>query len=94
MLLNIFGTNVQGRYTKLFLSYATYYACREIFLHWRDAAPPTVSWCSVLNSVLPLYRIAYLNRNCPSNFDKIWSGWIAAWGSEIADDDLGLAAAT
>lgn len=33
MLLNIFDDNVRSRHTRLFLSYATLYARREIFLH-------------------------------------------------------------
>lgn len=73
LLLNVFDDHVRGRYTKLFLSYATFYACREIFLHWKDAAPPIVStWRSVLNPVLPLYKIIYPNWNYPKKFNKIW----------------------
>lgn len=56
MLLNIFYPNVRGKYTKLFLSYATFYARKEIFLHWKDASPPRVSsWRLAMNSILPLY---------------------------------------
>lgn len=82
MLLNVFDSRVRGKYTRLFLNYATFYARREIFLHWKDNAPPTVSlWRLKLNSVLPLYKLTYTNRNCPAKFDKIWSGWIDVWGT-------------
>lgn len=91
MLLNIFNASVRGRHTRLFLSYATFYTRKEIFLHWKDAAPPTVpTWCSVLNSMLPLYKITYINRNCSGKFDKIWLGWIDAWETEILDDAQGI----
>lgn len=71
MLLTVFDGYNTGRYARLFLRYATFYARREIFLHWKDALPPTIyTWRSVLNSVLPLYKITYLNRNCPQKFDK------------------------
>lgn len=78
-LLNVTIDPSVGKYTKLLIAYATYYARREILLRW---TPPTITtWRNTLNAVLPLYKITYINRNCPSKFDKIWSSWIDSWGS-------------
>lgn len=56
------------RHVKLFLFYALYYARREILLKWKQPTPPTVnSWIAAVNSVLPLYKLTYENRNCQKN---------------------------
>lgn len=92
MLLNVLADPTVRKYTKLFIAYPTFFARREILLRWRSGAPPTATdWRNTLNTVLPLYKITYINRNCPSKFDQIWSSWIDSWGSlqlDVAPPDL------
>lgn len=94
LLLNVLVDSGVGKYAKLFIAFATYYARREILLRWKLSEPPTVNaWRKTLNTVLPLYKITYVNRNCPSKFDKIWSSWIDSWGSlplEVSPPSPGL----
>lgn len=82
MLLNILADPTVRKYAKLFIVYSTFYARREILLRWKNGAPPTATdWRNTLNAVLPLYKITYINRNCPNKFEEIWSSWIDSWGS-------------
>lgn len=75
-LLSYLGDVEGDRYTKLCLTFALYYARREILLRWKGTDIPTVaSWRSAINKVLPLYKITYKSRNCPAKFEKIWSHW-------------------
>lgn len=73
---------VEGdRYAKLCLTFTLFYARREILIRWKSVEPPTrASWLQTVNAVLPLYRITYKSRHCPTKFDKIWSNWIDACG--------------
>lgn len=49
-----------GRYDKLLIFYATFYACREILLNWKPPnAPKLTSWRAVINKVSPIYKISY-----------------------------------
>lgn len=74
MLLNVLTDPMVRKYAKLFIIYSTYYARREILLKWKAEVPPTLTtWWNTLNNVLLLYKIMYINRNCPSKFVKIWS---------------------
>lgn len=72
------------RYTKLFLTYALFYAKPEILLLWKYPTPPTIEmWSKTINSVTPLYKITFESRNCPQKFDKEWSTWIDAYGRNV-----------
>lgn len=82
LLLNIFDEQVMSRYSKLFVMLLSmhvgrYFCVGELLLHQTNSYGRR----SVLNSVLLLYKITYINRNCPGKFDKIWSDWIDSWGS-------------
>lgn len=77
-LLGIQDDDQRPRYTKLLLTYLFYYAKREIVLHWNAPSSPTVgSWEKSINAVLPLYKLTYLNRNCPKKCNTIWQPWTA-----------------
>lgn len=81
ILLSIMDDIVASRYMKLLLFYALYYARRERLLRWKQPTSPTLAnWVSAVNSVLPLYTLTYVSRNCPKTFDKVWSTWIDAHG--------------
>ena len=76
-LLSYLGEVEGDRYTKLSITFALFYARREILLRWRGTELPTVSsWLATIHRVLPLYRLTYEGRNCPAKFEKIWSKWI------------------
>lgn len=82
MVLLCYLGEVEGdTYTKLCITFSLFYARREIILHWKSAEHPTLnSWKKAVNSMLPLYKLAYESRQCPAEFDKVWSAWVDARG--------------
>lgn len=67
LLLGVLDTAEQG-YVKLF------------FLPSPTIPPTITSWCTAIDTVLPLYELAFESCNCPRKFDKIWSAWIDSLG--------------
>lgn len=78
-LLGITDNLVTTKHTKLFTFYAAYYARKTILSKWKLPDPPQLSaWRALINTVLPLYKLTYMGRNCPQKFDKIWAAWVQA----------------
>lgn len=40
-------------------------------------SPLVALWESSINAVLPMYKLTYINRNCPKKYDRIWQPWTA-----------------
>lgn len=77
LLLGVSDLVTKNTHTKLFIFYAAYYARKAILLKWKTPDPPTLAqWRSMIDAVLPLYKLTYMTRKCPKKFDKIWGDWV------------------
>lgn len=80
-LLGGMEDDAADRYVKLILTFAIFYARREILVRWKLPPPPTL--CTLkhaIDAMLPLYKLTYKRKKCPRKFAKIWSAWIDAQG--------------
>lgn len=78
-LLGITDNLKATKHTSLFVFYAAYYARKAILLKWKLPEPPQLSTLKTLiNTVLPLYKLTYMGQNCPQKFEKIWASWVQA----------------
>lgn len=71
--------DVVSRHVNLFLFYALFYGKWEILLLETKTLN---TWSTAINTVLPLCKMTYESRNFTKIFDKIWSAWIDAQGSD------------
>lgn len=40
-------------------------------------------WKTVINNVLPIYKLIYASQNCPIQFNKIWANWVDSEGITV-----------
>lgn len=76
-LLGLVGRLACRRATRTLIGLLLFYARKALLIKWKQPEVPTLnSWKSLINSVVPLYKAAYLTRSCPAKFDKIWHVWL------------------
>ena len=79
LLLGVTDNLPAATHTKLFIFYCAYYVRKIILINWKKPDPPGISaWRELVNTAFPLYKLTYMDRNCPNKFHKIWSRWVEA----------------
>lgn len=65
------------KYTKTIL-YETLFAARKVIAKkWmRQESPKVVEWKVEINNTLPYKKCIYINRGCPTKYNKIWDRWL------------------
>lgn len=79
-LLSFHNDAQRPHYTKLLiLKFVTvYYAKKDIRGSWNSPSLPSLSsWESMVNTVLPMYKLIHLIRNCPTKYDNVCQPWTA-----------------
>lgn len=86
-LLGLVGSLAHRTATKTLIGLLLFYARKAILLKWKKPdAPSLTSWKALVNSTIPLYKVAYHSRGCTAKFDKIWKLWLDSTSTNAAQE--------
>lgn len=76
-LLGVLDAFVPKTHNRSMFRLIFFYAKKAILLRWKDRSPPTLPYlCSLINKMLPMYKVIYKGRACEKKFTKIWQVWL------------------
>lgn len=76
LLLGIHDDTQRSHHLKLLISYLLYYAKKEILLKWTLAESPMMaSLEAMLDALLRMFKLTYMNGECPWKYDKVRLPW-------------------